>query len=348
MNHKILRQGLALAIGLVGAFLAVGIGIPLPWMLGPMILVMAFAVGGAPVVAPTKLRAIFLPVLGVMLGAGFHPEIIQQIRDWILILAFMPAYLVLAFATSILVYRKLGRYDPVTAYFASAPAGLNDMTIIGGAAGGDEKRIALAHAGRIFLVVTFVVFVYSTFFEVTSAGGGRPYVPFSALEPPDLLILVACGLVGAYLGPKARLPAPNFMGPMILSGAVHMAGLTSAATPTLAVNTAQLVMGTVVGCRFAGVKLQEIGRDASLSVLASAAMLIVALVTAYGVTLASGIGMREAFLAFSPGGLAEMSLLALAMHANVALVATVHVARIIVVIAAAPVAFRLMRKRSAP
>lgn len=310
-----------------------------------MIVVMAFAVAGAPVKAPTRLRNIMLPVLGVMLGGGFHPEILSQIVDWALILMFMPIYLVMAFATSILIYRKIGGYDPVTAYFASAPAGLNDMTIIGTAAGGDEKRIALAHAGRIFLVVTFVVFVYSTVFEVASSGSGRPYVPFSAIDYPDLAILIACGIAGALLGSKARLPAPNFLGPMILSGAVHLAGLTGAAAPTLAVNAAQLVMGTVVGCRFAGVRLSAIGKDASLSVIASTAMLIVALATAFAVTAVTGTGIREAFLAYSPGGLAEMSLLALAMHANVALVATVHVARIIIVIAAAPIAFRLLGKR---
>jgi membrane AbrB-like protein len=243
-------------------------------------------------------------------------------------------------------YRKIGGYDPVTAYFSAAPGGLNEMMILGAEAGGDEKRIALAHASRIFLVVSFVVFFYATVLDVSVAGDARPYVSFTDIPVRDLAILAACAVLGAYIGPRLRLPAPQILGPMVLSGAAHLSGLTGAPTPTFAVNTAQLVMGTVIGCRFIGARPREIFRDMSLAAGSAGALLTVALGTAMIVTSLTGIELRQTFLTFSPGGLPEMSLLALALHADIAYVATIHIVRILLVIMIAPIAFRILGLRT--
>ncbi len=50
-------------------------------------------------------------------------------------------------------------------------------------------------------------------------------------------------------------------------------------------------------------------------------------------------------LAFAPGGLAEMSLIAIAINADAAFVATHHVVRIFLIVVLAPLAFRLTRRR---
>ena len=331
-----------MAIGLLGAVLAVAIGIPLPWMLGPMLVVMIAAVAGARVTAPVELRKIVVPILGVMLGSGFHPDIFAHAGDWILTLLILPLYVGLAFGTAMVFYRKIGGYDPVTAYFSAAPGGLNEMMILGAEAGGDERRIALAHASRIFLVVTFVVFFYATFLDVAVTGNARPYVSFADVHVADLAILAACAVLGALIGLRRGLPAPQILGPMILSGLVHLIGVTNAPPPTFAVNTAQLVMGTVIGCRFLGARPREIARDMSLAAGSSGALLLIALGTALTVTALTGIELRQTFLTFSPGGLPEMSLLALALSADIAYVATIHIVRIMMVITIAPLVFRFL------
>jgi uncharacterized membrane protein AbrB (regulator of aidB expression) len=63
----------------------------------------------------------------------------------------------------------------------------------------------------------------------------------------------------------------------------------------------------------------------------------------------SATELSHSFLAYSPGGLTEMSLLALAMDQEVAYVSMMHIARIsLVVLAAAPVLRWLSRWRRAP
>ena len=314
-------------------------------MLGPILLVTFAAVLGANLQAPIFLRKLLMPILGVMLGSGFSPSIFGQASSWLFTIAILPFYVALAASLAFLVYRKIGKYDHVTAYFSSAPGGLNDMMIIGAEAGGIERRIALAHASRILVVVGFVSFFFAVVLDVTATGDARLYVTFAEVPLKDLAILAACAVLGAWIGPRLGLPAPQIIGPMILSAIVHLVGLTNAPPPTLAVNAAQLVMGTVVGCRFLGVPAREILRDIALAALASGLMLIVALSTALLVASVTGVGFGQAFLTFAPGGLPEMSLLSLAMGADVAYVATIHILRITLVIAVAPFVFKVIRNR---
>ena len=342
MIPGLLGQGLALGIGLVGALVASRAGMPLPWMLGSMIATTIAALLRAPIKAPIRLRLIMVPILGVMLGSGFSPEIFGHLGDWIITFLVLPVFIASAFGAAFFFYRTVGKYDPVTAFYSSAPGGLNDMMMLGAAAGGDEKRIALAHASRILLVVCFVAVFFALVFDVTATGAARPYVLLTDVPLRDLGILGACAIFGALLGPKVGLPAPQILGPMILSGAVHLLGITDSPPPSLAVNTAQLVMGSAVGCRFAGATLREVSRDMLLAAGASSAMIIVALTSALIIAQLAGTELSQGFLALSPGGLPEMSLLALTMNADVAYVATSHIVRLAIVISITPLVFKLL------
>lgn len=344
MLNTPLRQGAGLAIGFLGAIAAVRVGLPLPWMLGSMLAVMLAAMARAPLAAPIELRRIVVPIIGVLLGSGFTPAMLDQLGSWMVTLAILPIFTVVAFAASFFFYSRVGRYDTVTAYFSAAPGGLNDMLIIGAAAGGSETRIALAHASRVFIVVTFVAFFYGYVLDVSATGDARPYVAFSDVPLPDLGMLLACAVIGALVAPMIGLPAPQILGPMILSATIHATGLTSAPPPSLAVNGAQLVMGTVVGSRFIGTPVFEIMRDLLLALGSTTSMLIAALASALVIVAITGVGLDQTFLAFSPGGLPEMSLLALAMGADVAYVAAMHIIRITIVISVAPIFFRFLRR----
>ena len=312
-----------------------------------MIVVTIAAISALPLKPPILLRKILLPVIGVMLGAGFHPSLLDAPAAWIGPLLTLPAFIGLAFAAAFAIFRNIGKYDVVTAYFAAAPGGLNDMMIIGSEAGGNERQIALAHATRILIVVAMVSLFYGLVLNVTTTGSDRPYVTFADVPLRDLAILAACAVIGALGAPYLRVPAPQILGPMVLSGLVHITGVTDAPPPSLIVNAAQLVLGTVIGCRFLGVSIREMAKDLATSAIATIAMLAAALIASYAVAQVTALPMDQVFLSYSPGGLVEMSLLALALGADIAFVATLHILRIVLVIAAAPVVFRAF-KRSAP
>ncbi len=335
------RQVLALALGAAAGYIAYRARMPLPWMLGPMLINTFAALVRAPVAGPVWARPYVIPVIGVMLGSAVTAEVFTQLGEWTVTLMLMLPFLAVAAGLSFLIYRRIGGYDRVTAFYSAMPGGLNEMLLAGIDAGGHERRIAVAHASRILIVVLCIGLYFGFVLGVRpGAGGVMPWIGLDALDWLDWVVLAACALIGAPLGKAVRLPAGNILGPMILSAAAHVFHIVDTAPPTLIVNSAQIVLGTVIGCRFLGSALREIGADMRLGLLSSVSMMTVAVVFAQITGVLTGTPPSQVFLAYSPGGLTEMSLLALAMGQEVAYVSVMHILRILLVVGIAPSVFK--------
>ena len=338
-------QSMALAVGLGGGLAAASLGLPLPWMLGPMIAVTIAALLRLPVRGPNALRPVVVPVIGVMLGASLTPETLSAVGRWLGTIAVLPAFLGVAAVVSYAFYRRLGRYEPITAYFCAMPGGLNDMLILGAAAGGDERRIALAHASRVLVVISVVVLFYGSVLGVRGQRGGSNWVALTDPAIRDYAILAACAVLGALAGRVLKVAAAPILFPMLLSGAAHIAELVRIAPPTLMVIGAQWVLGTIIGSRFVGTAARDIGRDLTLAAGSSVLMIGAAIGAAAAVHGMTGTALSQTFLAFSPGGLTEMGLLAFAMGQDVAYVSVTHLVRILLVIFCAKPIFDALRRR---
>ena len=341
------RAALALLLGIASGVFAYLIGMPLPWMLGPMIGNTIAAILHAPTAAPNRLRPIVIPVIGVMLGSGVTPDLVDALGDWAISFLVLPPFLIVAAGASFLFYRRVGGYDPVTAFFCAMPGGLNEMLILGAEAGGNEKRIALAHASRILLVIGFVALFFGLILGVTSGGqGGARWTGLWEVGARDYAVLAICAVAGVYLGRVLRLPAAAVLGPMLLSGVAHFFHVVDVPPPTVLVIAAQVVMGTVIGCRFLGATAREVGKDLFLGIFSTMGMLITGVGFAAVVAGLTNTDLSQAFLAYSPGGLTEMSLLAFAMGGDIAYVSITHIVRIVLVIFAAPLVFRWLGRGS--
>lgn len=333
---------LALAIGSVGGALFAALKMPLAWMIGAMVATTIGALSGARVKVPSKLRAGMIMVLGIMLGSTFSPAMLEQMGSWTITLAMLVPFILVSIVVGIAFLNLVARYDPATAYFTAAPGGFNEMVIAGGANGGDERTIALAHSARVMLVV-FTIPIWFSFLAGAERGATALGPDLAALPLRDWLILAACA-VGAPIAHRLRIPAAHLVGPMVLSAAVHLSGLTHQAPPAVLVAVAQVIVGSAIGSRFVGARLGMI--FGTLLVAAGLTVLMVALsvVFAYLLHLMTGIGLVDLILAYAPGGLAEMSLVALALGVDAAFVATHHIVRIALIVLFAPAAFLLWRR----
>lgn len=102
-------------------------------------------------------------------------------------------------------------------------------------------------------------------------------------------------------------------------------------------------MGVGMYCR--GVILAELRHD----VAAGAAFAVILAVLTAGFTMPAfhfvGTPILEAFLSFSPGGHAEMTVLAIVAGAELGFIVVHHLTRMILVITGAPVVARLLQRR---
>jgi hypothetical protein len=217
------------------------------------------------------------------------------------------------------------------------------MTTTGGAMGGDERVIAISHAVRIITVVLTI----PLWFRLTGSVIGRASsgIYLTDLKPIDLAALVVLGAIGAVVGRLLKLPAAMLVGPMLISAIAHLSGLTASTPSVEMVAAAQVVIGTGIGCRFIGASGTLVVRAMRFAVVGG--LLSVALAVAFALAahlLVTDLPFYGLLLAYSPGGVAEMSLIALALGVDVAMVATHHLFRLFFVLMTAPQIFRLWRK----
>jgi len=336
---------LAIGIGAVGGTAFAFLNLPLAWMLGAMVFVTVASVAGAPVRLPFMMRQCTVVFIGAMLGSQFTPDLVDRVGQWAMTVSGLLIYGVVAVAMVLVYLHRAGNYDPVTAYFASAPGGLNDMTIIGRDMGGDDRVIALTHAARVLLVVMTIPFLFRIFGGYEATPELLPRGPgMLDLSVREWLLLGLCVTVGPFIARRLRLPAAFLLGALALSAGVHIAGWAESSPPAALVAAAQIVMGTSVGCRFAGTHYTEVLRVLRVSV--GSAAILMSTAVGFGLVLAelTGLPWYVVTLAYAPGGLAEMSLVAYGIGQDVAFVATHHLCRIAMVVLLAPMAFLLIRK----
>lgn len=339
------RNILALAVGAAGGALFFWLRMPLAWMLGAMTGTALLALfGGRPEVV-TWLRSGLIMVLGVLLGSSFTPELVGHLRDWAdsfgMLLVYLPLLSLLGYA----VFRYIGRLDPTTSYFSGMPGGLSEMVTVGTEEGGDTAVISLLHAIRVFTVVMLIPF-YFRYAEGLVVPSGVAVLGPTHLTWLDALLLLLCIGVGGPLAGWLRLPASQLLGPMLFSAGIHLGGLTDGKPPAELVAIAQIGVGAALGCRFAGLKWSRVARIVLLSLLATALMLTAAILMSKLIESFAGISAAGALLAFAPGGLAEMSLVALGLGIDTAYVATMHIVRVIIVVIIAPLAWKAISRKT--
>jgi membrane AbrB-like protein len=340
------RFALALLIGSVGGALFAYAHLPLPWMLGAMVACTVAALLKLKVAAPPIIRPPMLMVIGVMMGASFTPQLFVQMGQWWPATLGLLAFLALSGSTSVWYFQRFGQLDRTTSFFSGMPGGLVEMIERGEEQGGDGRTIALVHTVRILLIVMTLPFViqWITGISLNRAGGS-----VSMFDTPlwDELVLLCCGLAGMALGHVLRLPAKYLLGPMLASAVVHMAGWTELRPPFEIINFAQLILGVVIGCRFVGTSTSMVLRILKLSLGSTVILLFWTFL--FSVLIGRWIGIEPVtvVLAFAPGGLAEMSLIALALHAEVAFVSLHHIIRLMLVMLFAAPIFNLLNRLAA-
>ena len=341
----ILARGLALAllIGASGGWLFAEWRMPLPWMIGAMCATTVAALAGAPLAMPPALRWLMIAVVGTMLGSAFTPEVVAGVARWAPSLAILLIYTVAVVAMAAPILARAPGFNAPSAYYAGVPGGFSEMVFLGEQSGGDERRMSLIHSVRILVTVIAIPFWFRLFHGYvpgTSSGLGQA----ANLGAADGLILASCAVVGFVAGRRLRLPAAPLLGPMLLSAAAHLSGLTQASPPAEAVNIAQIILGAGVGARFVGFAVRKVFGTMAVGAGITALMLALAALAAFVLERLTGLPFAGLILAFAPGGLAEMVLVSLALGIDTAFVSVHHIVRMVFLVACAPLLFRFVEK----
>lgn len=336
------------ALGGVGGLAALWMGLPLAMLLGSMVATalagsLGLRIGGHAPAVPQKWRFAFVPIIGIAIGASFPENFLTEASHWwvslVALTAFVPVVHLMGFAF----FHKIGGIDPPTAFFAAMPGGFIESLEMGEEAGADITMLLMLQFLRLILCIVMIPIGFSVLegHAVGSAAGLVIGGTAHELTLQDVLVMIAAGFGGLLIAKRLDLPAAILSGPLLAAGLAHALGLFHGAPPNWAILITQWVMGTSMGCRLAGFTRGKALRAAGLSVLNVSAMLLVALAIAFVLGPIVAEPIYAVVLAFAPGGVSEMSLVALSLQLSAVYVSLHHIWRIILAVIMARVLRRV-------
>lgn len=332
---------LSLGIGAVGGGVLALLHIPLAWMLGPMIFNIAASLRGYPVLIPHGVRVAILCVIGVFLGGSFTPELLSRAREWALSLSLMLVFVPLITLIASEYFRRAAGFDRATSIFSGAPGTLTAMVIIGGESGADERMIALTQGLRVVFVVILMPMVVSAVLA-TAPHGGSVLPEGGPFQWNEVVWLVAAGLCGYVVAKVFNLPAAAMTGAMIASTALYLSSIVTYRPPDNLLWVALWILGSAIGSRFSTVSAATFFRVSKHAVAATTIIIAVSALFALLASWLTDTRYLTALLSFTPGGVAEMCLIAIAFDVDPAFVAVHHLVRIAILITAIPFATKFL------
>ena len=160
----------------------------------------------------------------------------------------------------------------------------------------------------------------------------------------NLILLIIASLFFIFVFDKIRIPAALLSGTLFASGLLQITDIASYKLPDETVNFCLLILGSSVGCRFAEKTVKEIANNSLHSIVATTILVVLGLVAAYVATFFVETNILTLILSFSPGGIYEVAVIAIAFDLDPDFVAFHHIIRLLFILFTVPVFLRVLEK----
>lgn len=329
---------LLFVLGALGGAVFAALGLPAAWLSGAMVFTGAAALAGLDATVPNRLRDLVYMILGVSMGAGVTPDILDQMSAWPISLIGLAGTVAAVTLASYGFLRKVAGWDPATAYFAAIPGALTMTLATAEVSNADMRKVALSQSMRLFMLVA-VLPVLVTSFEAPT---GAPLDGAVTDDLVSLVLLAVGGVVGSALAVLARIPAGVLIGAFVASSLLHGIGLVEGQLPAAVQLPAFVALGAFLGLRFAGTSLRLVISTIAIGVGSFAVAFAASLAGAILVAELAGLGLGQVLIAFAPGGLEAMVILAFVLGVDPAFVAAHHLARFVAMTVVVPLFARFV------
>ncbi len=319
------NTALGLLIGAAGGLAFWALGIPAPWLAGSMMAAIVAVFSGVKLGMPDWLRTVAFIFLGIQTGTAVSWDTVDRAVHWPLSIAFLCLTVVAITWACTVYYVKRSDWDPATALFASLPGALSLTLLIASNTRADMRRVTIAQCIRLFFLVAALPSVI-TWLRPQDAVAVT-FVQIGGLW--EIILLVAVSTAAGFALEWLKFPAGLMLGPMLASAGLELSGLVSGAAPMSILVPANIVLGVMIGARFSHFTFTEF-REALVEGFSG---FVIALVIAMaGAGLAawfSNLPLALTLLAFSPGGLDAMTIMAFSLNLDPAYVGAHQMVRYI-------------------
>ena len=304
------------------------IGVPAGWLSGSILAVAGASLAGRPMLIPTLLmRAIFV-LIGISLGAVVTPETLHGMVTYPVSIAVLILAMIFISIGGAGYLRLVHRWDNVDAYLAAAPGGMSQVLALGAELGADLRAIAIVQSIRVVVIAVGLPAGLSStrpcrprptkgcrcaeyLLHSTSWRSSLPCQAWSQSSPIGSASQVDCSSALCSV-PPCCMVAADF----------------HAVMPWWVANTAMVAMGAITGSRFANAPPRLLLNFVGAAFGSFAVAVTIAAVFAAALISVLSLRAAEVMIAFAPGSVDAMMLLALALNLDPVYVGAHHLTRI--------------------
>lgn len=313
-------------------------GVPAGWLTGAMLLVALVSLR-RPWTGPSSMVIqIGMLLSGIIIGSAATPEALQAAARYPGSIALLFVSMVTTVAVTGAVLVVVGKWNRLDALLASAPGALSAVMAIAQDTAADIPKIAIIQFFRLFVLVAAIPSL------LVIIGAGSPSGIVRPLQPswPDTWLMLISGLALGFAFWRLGIVAPMILGSTLSSMLLHAFDLVHGALPLPLSILAFVILGGMVGARLGGLDRASLGRLLPLAILAFVGSVAVSALFAWPAAHLAGVSYGAAFVAFAPGGLEAMAILAIMLGFDPLYVGAHHLLRFLAVGLLLPFAVRAL------
>src|SRR5437763_6923618 len=317
-------------------------GVPAGWLSGAIVGVSAAALSGRPVFVPPLVGRVVYVILGISLGSSVTPETVATMVTWPLSMLALTIAMI-AITTSVMAYLKFVHGWPtLDALFAAAPGALAQAMALAQDTGANVRAIAMVQTVRLFILAVALPLIFAAFGVAglpPPRGGNLPLMQLLV----ELGVIILISSAAALIAFRLNMPGGLIVGAMAASGVLHGSGAVHAFLPVPVAICSFIVMGAMIGTRLGGADFRQLAR---LSLVGIGALLVgttVGCLFALLVSWALNLRLADVVMAYAPGAIEAMTIIAFALHLDPVVVGVHPLARFTFMSLVLPTAAGLIR-----
>ncbi|UOO88348.1 AbrB family transcriptional regulator [Vitreoscilla massiliensis] len=328
MQFKSLASSVIIAM--LGAQLALLLHLPLPWLMGPLLLTAVCRYSGLYLYCPVWCRKAGQWCIGCSLGLYFMPAIVTVLQDtvWLIVAAIAFALWQDWFGSRMLV--RFGGVGFKTAWFSSSVGGASEMSTLAERYGAEVDKVASAHSLRVLMVVVSIPFAFQ--YLGIHGSDASQFTKNTVFDAWGLLALVALTVSSALWFQWRNWINPWVLGPLLAAALLTLNGIHLSAIPPEIQNLSQMFIGWSLGCKFGPDFFKRAPQFLAVVGVCNAIALTASVLVAYALSWVLPVSVPTLILSLAPGGITEMTITAKVLQLGVPIVTTVQVARMVCVL----------------
>lgn len=310
----------------LGGLIFHSLGLPAAWLSGAAIAGILWGLTPWAITLPRALVDTAMLISGAAMGAAVTPEAIDAMGRYPGSLVLLVIGVVAISGASSLWLTRVSGWRKADAVLASVPGALSTVLAVAADRKADVPSVAIVQNVRLLVLIVLLPAVVVL---TGSTGGGGMLVgmgmPIASPFAIGVTLLVSL-LLGSLLK-IMKVAAPLLLGATIVSAVGHGTGLVHGVMPPAIATCGLVLIGLFIADRFRNLQRSALRKALIAAIGSFATGMAVAAAFAAVAAWVAGVSFANGLVAFAPGGLEAMTVLALVLGLDPLYVGVHHLVR---------------------